>query len=144
MMYQFIGDEVLAFFGVPDRQEAYIERALGCAQRLIDVGNSVSYQWQQHIDRVQAWRGVHTGMAMGDVRLVAQRPFSRAHVGAVGDAINLAARLTREAGPGEIVVSNTLHWKLGTARPVGFEAIDPVEARNVGRIQAWRLRTNGV
>jgi len=140
MMYQFIGDEVLAFFGVPDRQEGYLGRAMSCAQRLVEVGESVSHQWQRRIDRLQARQGVHIGMAMGDVRLVAQRPFSQAHVGAIGDAINMAARLTGEAGPREILVSNTVHWKLGAARPAGFAKSEPVEAKNLGRIQAWRFR----
>ena len=59
MLYQFLGDGVIAFFGVPDRSERYAEAALDCARDLVGIGNSVSNKWRREIDRVQASRGVH-------------------------------------------------------------------------------------
>ena len=51
-------------------------------------------------------------MAVGEVQMLSLRPFSRTHMGAVAQAMNLAARLTSVAGPGEIVVSNMLYQHL--------------------------------
>ncbi|MBI3272682.1 MAG: adenylate/guanylate cyclase domain-containing protein [Planctomycetes bacterium] len=140
MLYQFVGDEVVALFGIPDRRSGYPKAALDTAAALVDIGDSISEHWQRHIDRVQEKRGVHVGMAMGNLQMMSLRPFSRTHVGAIGDALNMAARLTAAAGPGEIVVSNALFRELDYPSQAAFAETEPVEARNVGRIKAWRWR----
>jgi class 3 adenylate cyclase len=140
MLYQFIGDELVAMFGIPERSDGYVEKALECAEALIDIGESVSNQWQRQIDRVQPSSGVHMGMAIGDIHTVAQRPFSQSHIGAVGDVINMAARLMSSAAPGELAVSNTVREALPENQRSRFEKVEPLDAKNVGRIQCWRLR----
>jgi class 3 adenylate cyclase len=57
----------------------------------------------------------------------------------IGDGINLAARLLQVAGPSEIVVSNSFHRLLEGDMQAKFQELEPVEARNVGRISAWML-----
>jgi class 3 adenylate cyclase len=139
MMCQFVGDEVLALFGVPDVQDGYAKRALDCARSLLQIGSSVSNRWQREIDRVQPSGGVHIGMAMGDIQSVLYRPFCRSHVGIVGDAVNLGARLLAQAETHEIVVSNTYFQTLPDRDQAGFQEMEPLEAKNVGLIKAWKL-----
>jgi adenylate cyclase len=139
MMCQFVGDEVLALFGVPDVQDGYAQRALECARSLLQIGSSVSNRWQREIDRIQPSGGVHIGMAMGDIQSVLYRPFCRSHVGIVGDAVNLAARLLSQSATNEIVVSNTYFQTLSDSDQVGFQEMEPLEAKNVGLIKAWKL-----
>jgi len=79
------------------------------------------------------------GIALGDLQVVSLRPFSRLHVGAIGDCINIASRLLAQAGPGEIVLSNAFYQQLEEHRQVSCDEIEPVDARNVGRIRAWKL-----
>jgi hypothetical protein len=43
MLVQFVGDEVVALFGIPDRRPEYVEDALRTAFRLLDIGDSVSH-----------------------------------------------------------------------------------------------------
>lgn len=143
MLYQFLGDGVLALFGVPHRRENHVEAALECAKALIDIGNSVSNEWQRQIDHLQTAGGCHIGMALGDLHIMSLRPFGRAHMGAIADSINTAARLSSTAAPDEIVVSNSLFQKLPEAAQAGFAEMEPVEARNIGRIRAWRLSLAG-
>lgn len=143
MLYQFLGDGVLALFGVPDRREDYVQSALGCAKALIDIGNSVSNEWQRQIDHLQSAGGCHIGMALGDLHILSLRPFGRAHMGAIADSINTAARLSSQAKPDEIVVSNSLFQKFSEESQSGFQEMEPVEARNIGRIRAWRLSLAG-
>ena len=57
-------------------------------------------------DRVQDAAGLHSGVALGNLQTVALRPYSRMHIGALGDCINVAARLLSLAVPSELVVSN--------------------------------------
>ncbi|HEX6985783.1 MAG TPA: adenylate/guanylate cyclase domain-containing protein [Planctomycetaceae bacterium] len=140
MVYQFVGDQVIGLFGLPERTPDYLRRTLEVARVLADIGDSISHHWQRRIDRVQTSGGLHLGLAIGDLQIVSLRPFSRTHVGAIGDCINIAARLTAAAKPGEIVISNSFHDALAEEDRAGFEELEPVEARNVGRIKAWGQR----
>jgi adenylate cyclase len=139
MLYQFVGDEVIAFYGIPDRREDAVCAALATARALVSIGNSVSNHWQRRIDRVQTSGGVHLGMSIGDLQIVSLQPFSRTHVGAIGDCINVAARLMAVAGPSEVAVTNSLYEAVDDETQTLFREVEPVEARNVGRIKAWKL-----
>jgi class 3 adenylate cyclase len=140
MLYQFVGDEVIGLYGLPDHPGDHRERALDCARSLVDIGRSVSHEWQRQIDRVQLTRGVHIGIAIGDVQMLPLQPFSRGRVGMVSEAINLGARLVGCAGQDEIVVSNSFYKDLRPESQEQFTAMEPVEAKNLGRINAWRMR----
>ena len=139
MLYQFAGDEVIGLFGIPEHPDAFTDAVLDTARALCRIGESVSQHWQRRIDRVQNAAGLHVGIAMGDLQIVSLRPFSRLHVGAIGDCINVAARLRALAGQSEVVVSNAFHQTLSEENQRRCSEIEPVEARNVGRIRAWRM-----
>ena len=87
---------------------------------------------------------------MGDVDLMPFRPFSRTHLGFMGEPLNLAARLMVEAVADQAVATNTFYTAVDDTCRRAFEAVAPVEAKNVGLIQAWRTtrealeRTEGV
>ena len=104
----------------------------------MDIGNSVSNEWQRQIDRVQTARGVHIGIGMGAMQVVSLRPFSRAHISGIGEVINISARLMADAGPSQIVASNTYYQALAPSYQEAFHAYRPVEAKNIGTIQAWK------
>ena len=137
MLYQFLGDAVIGFFGIPDHPAGYVDHAFDCARSLLMVGESVSNEWQRQLDRIQPVRGSHIGVAFGDLQLLSLRPFSRTYVGAIGDAINMAARLSSSAEPGQIVVSNVVRRDLSSDVQKMLREAEPVEAKNVGRIKAW-------
>jgi class 3 adenylate cyclase len=138
MLYQFLGDSVVAFFGLPERAPEDVARALGCARALLDIGASVATEWQRQIDRVQPAAGMHVGVTIGDIQIVSFQPFGQTHFGAVGDAINLAARLNGLAGTDEIVASNSFYQRLPEATRAEFAEMEPVEAKNFGRVRAWK------
>lgn len=142
MLYQYLGDAVIAFFGIPERSDQDVVRALECATALVDIGASVANEWQRQIDQVQASAGAHVAVTTGDVQILSLRPFSRTHMGAVADAINLAARLNSFASAGEIVVSNVFYQKLPSAPRSDFRELEPIEARNIGRVRAWKRPTD--
>jgi len=138
MFYQFVGDEAIGFYGLPRFDPGDPARALDTARAMLSIGQSVSHHWQSKIDRVQSAGGVHIGMAVGDLEIVSLRPFSRTHIGAIGDCINVAARLMSAAGESEIAVSNSLYWQLPPEAQADFRPLEPLDARNVGRIKAWK------
>jgi|TARA_B100000315_G_scaffold258963_1_gene312995 class 3 adenylate cyclase len=137
--YQFVGDAVVAMFGVPQRFPGYTLDALRCAVALTDIGQSVSQQWQRHLDRVQTTSGVRVGIALGDTSMIPYRPYSSTHVGFIGDTINMAARLGSVIHPRGVLVANSFYMRLDIACKNLFEPFETVEAKNVGNIQCWRL-----
>jgi class 3 adenylate cyclase len=139
IMYQFLGDGAIALFGVPEPGARSMIDSLDCARSIIDIGNSVSHEWQRSIDQVQSSGGAHIGMAIGDLNVLPQRPFGRAHMAVIGESVNLSSRLTNVAGPGEIVVSNALFNSFPEAWQSKFVELEPVEAKNMGRIKSWKL-----
>ncbi len=142
MMYQFVGDEVIGLYGIPDRPEGYLEAAFDCARALVDIGNSVSHKWQRQLDSVQKTHGVHIGICMGAMQVVSLRPFSRTHISGIGDVINLAARLLADAGSGQIVASNAYYQALAPDYQAAFREAAPVEAKNIGTVLAWQADLN--
>ncbi len=140
MLYQFVGDEVIGFFGIPNQPKGYIEAAYRTARFLAAVGRSVAEEWQKHIDRVQPKAGIHIGMSLGSVQSLPLRPFSRTHCGFIADSINIAARLMSEGTADEIVVTNSFYKQLSEASRSEFAPLEPVDARNVGKIRAWKTR----
>lgn len=138
MLVQFVGDAVVALFGLPDRRPGYAEDAMRTAVRLLNIGASVSQDWQRRIDHVQERQGVHIGLAMGRVHLVAMRPMDHARLAAIGDCMDITERLNSLAGPGQIVISNVLRFALRNST-YGFEAMPPTEVRNLGTLQPWKL-----
>ena len=65
-------------------------------------------------------------------------------MGAIADCINMAARLCAVAGPSEVVVSNTFFHQLALPAQARFTELEPVDARNTGRIRAWKLPLENV
>jgi class 3 adenylate cyclase len=80
---------------------------------------------------------------MGDVQVVSLRPFGRAHFGAVSDAINMAARLLASAGASEVLASNSVYQRLTPSYQKVFSPVEPLDARNMGRINAWKTSFQG-
>ncbi len=138
MLYQFVGDEVIGIFGLPDHAPGYLEAAYGTARALCAIGRSVAHEWQRQIDREQNPVGLHAGVALGDLHLLSLRPFSRTHLGFIGDCINVAARLMSHATADEIIVSNSFYQRLSDSSRADFYHTESIEAKNVGRIKAWK------
>jgi class 3 adenylate cyclase len=138
MLSQFVGDEAVALFGIPDQRPGYVEAAARTAFRLLDIGASVSHDWQRRIDHVQPQGGVHISMAMGRVQLVPMRPLDYARLQTIGDCLHVCERLLSRAEQHQIVISNVLRRAL---KQSGYEfvAMPPFEARHIGVLQPWRL-----
>jgi DNA-binding SARP family transcriptional activator len=121
---KFIGDAVMAVFGVPAAQEDHAERALhaalGMRQRFEDLfGDTL---------------GLHTGVSTGEV-FVAQRGGASF---VTGDAVNVAARLQQAGSPRDILVAERTVSAVGAA--FEFEDATTVEAKGKsGGIACRRL-----
>lgn len=141
VLYQFLGDGAIALFpAAPGDPQQALVRSIECAEAMLEIGQALSHEWQRQIDRMQPVRGLHIGIALGDLITMPMHPFGSTPVGAIGDPINVAARLCTAAGPDELLISNTLHRRLPIHVQHRFAELDPVEAKNVGRLKSWRLQ----
>ena len=99
----FAGDGILVYFGYPIAHENDAERALRAGLELLErLGRLDRSLTAGAIAPLEARIGVHTGLVVLEPELVSSG--ATVH-GAVGEAVNLAARLQAEAPPGGIVVS---------------------------------------
>ena len=123
------------------RQEVSVGSPDAFADIFIEVPGHLSYfvevDYGYSAERIQPVWGSHIGMAMGDFQVLSLRPFSLTHIGVIGNAINMAARLSSHAGSGQIAVSNIVYRQLSSASQGLLREIEPIEAKNVGMIKAW-------
>jgi class 3 adenylate cyclase/tetratricopeptide (TPR) repeat protein len=127
-LYQKQGDGVIAFFGYPMAAEDAAERAIRSGLRIID---SLSQRSISDIGFLEARVGISTGL------VVISDPRS-GNGSAVGNAMNLAARLQTIAAAGEVLVANNTKVLAGAY----FEYVDRGARRLKGLshpVQAWSV-----
>lgn len=101
MVEKFIGDAIVAIFGVPVAHEDDPLRALRAAVAMLEVVEGEPSATEEPLSlRIGINSGLVVSGAVGD----------GTQAGVMGDAVNVAARLQQAADPGEIVVSG-LVWR---------------------------------
>jgi class 3 adenylate cyclase/tetratricopeptide (TPR) repeat protein len=130
---KFIGDAVVAVFGIPHLHEDDALRAVRAAVemhgRLVTLNRELQQAWGVTIE-------LHTGINTGEVatrgRQLGQGPV-------LGDAVNVAARLQQLAPAGEILLGETTHQLVQGM--VEAEVLDPLQVKGRGElVHAVRLR----
>ena len=118
---KFIGDAVMAVFGIPTTHEDDALRAVRAAAGMQDALRLLNKELERDQGAALTCRiGVHTGeVVAGDATL------RQAMV--TGDAVNVAARLEQGAPPGEILISDATLRLVRDA--VVVEKVDPLEAK---------------
>ena len=103
---KFIGDAVLAVFGLPKAHEDDAVRAILAARKIHAVVDAVSPEVEARIGRPLT---MHTGINSGLI-VTAEMDTKTGKAGITGNAINLASRLEGLSEAGEILVGpNTYH-----------------------------------
>jgi class 3 adenylate cyclase/tetratricopeptide (TPR) repeat protein len=129
---KFVGDAVMAIFGLPDLHEDDALRACRAAVDMRDALSGLNAELERRWDvRLEARLGVNTGeVVAGDP--AGDRSF------VVGDAVNVAARLEQAAGSGEILLG-PITTRL-VAHAATLEAVEPLALKGKARpVPAWRL-----
>ncbi len=108
MLNKFLGDGILAVWGVPDRQTDHAERAVRAAidmrKKLVEINE---HRVRDGYPEIRVGIGVHTGVvAAGMLGGADQREYA-----IIGDAVNLASRiegLTKTTGT-DLLISETAY-----------------------------------
>ncbi|WP_405904316.1 AAA family ATPase [Streptomyces sp. NBC_00656] len=96
---KFIGDAVMAVFGVPVRHEDDAHRALAAARGMITGLDGLNAELErEHGVRLAVRIGVNTGEVVVSVDPAARQALVS------GEVVNIGARLEQHAGPGEILI----------------------------------------
>jgi class 3 adenylate cyclase/tetratricopeptide (TPR) repeat protein len=129
---KFIGDAVMAVFGVPAVHEDDALRAcragIEIRSRLAGLDTEIQAERGARVD----WRmGINTGEVVAGDAVSGQRIVT-------GDAVNVAARLEAAAAPGEILMGAETHALVRAA--VSSEAVEPLTLKGKAEpVPAWRL-----
>ncbi|MFJ8166875.1 adenylate/guanylate cyclase domain-containing protein [Streptomyces sp. NPDC094473] len=134
---KFIGDAVMAVFGVPVVREDDARRALAAALGMRDALAELNEDLQATLGITLATRvGVNTG------QVVAGGDASARQALVSGETVNVAARLEQHAGPGEILLGpDTL---LAAGPTVSAEPTGPLRLKGKqDSVEAYRLLALG-
>ena len=129
---KFIGDAVMAVFGIPALHEDDALRALRAAVELRDTIAVLSADLERIYGvRIEVRIGLNSGeVVAGDTQ--------RGDSFAAGDAINVAQRLESAAAPGEILIGDSTYRLARDA--ITTEALEPIAVRGKDEpVHAHRL-----
>ena len=129
---KFIGDAVMAAFGIPMLHEDDALRAVRAAYEMQTKMKELNRDLElEHGRSLLARIGVNTGEVIaGDA--------SAGHGFASGDAVNVAARLEQAAPPGEVLIGESTYRLVRDA--VHVEEVEPLELKGKAeRVPAYRL-----
>ncbi len=121
---QLLGDGILAYFGFPQAQEDSAERSIRAGLAIVEELRALSPEFQRRLgEGISARVGIHRGMAVvGEMGSGGRRePL------AVGESVNLAARLQGAAPENGVVISGStrsLVQGLFVMRDLGEHALE--------------------
>ena len=129
---KFIGDAVMAVFGIPVVHEDDPLRAVRAAQEMQAEMATISSELEAaHGTGLSARIGINTGEVVAGDASTGQRLVT-------GDAVNVAARLEQAAPPGETLLSATTARLVRDA--VVVEAVEPLDLKGKSEpVEAFRL-----
>ena len=126
---KYVGDAVVAVFGVPTLHEDDPERAVRAGLRLVDEIDALPGIGGE---RIEARVGVNTGDVL--VRLDVDPASGQGFL--TGDAVNVAARLQSVAPPMTVAVGKATH--AATNQVFSFDACHPVSLKGKSQpLEAW-------
>ncbi len=130
---KFIGDAVMAVFGVPQLHE---DDALRAVRAALEMQAALHVLNEELHGRWNVELSVRIGVNSGEV---VAGDAAGGQVLATGDAVNTAARLEQAAQPGEVLIGEQTH-KL-VRHTVTAEPSQPIAAKGKSQpLVAWRLR----
>jgi class 3 adenylate cyclase/tetratricopeptide (TPR) repeat protein len=129
---KFIGDAIMAVFGLPKLHEDDALRAVRAAAEmqsaLVHLNEELERDWGASLS-------TRTGVNTGEV--VAGDPSAGQHV-VLGDAVNVAARLEQTAGEMEVLIGELTYRLVRDA--VEVEAVEPLDLKGKSKpVPAFRL-----
>jgi adenylate cyclase len=131
----YIGDDVFSIFGAPVPSDDHQARAVACARELQESIEELDQNLQAH-----GFEKLRFGIGLNAGEVVASHIGSnwRRQYTAIGTTVNIASRLCSQAGPGQIVLSESV--RAGIDPSPAVESVGPFEMKGVSKdFVAWKL-----
>ncbi|MBW2460383.1 MAG: adenylate/guanylate cyclase domain-containing protein [Deltaproteobacteria bacterium] len=134
---KFVGDCVMAVFGAPTAQADHARRALDCAEDMMRWLSTANPGWEERYGAtVQLAIGVHSGEAIvGNIGSERRMEYT-----AIGDVVNVAARLEAIARPMQILVSAATKDAVGDSHDFA-EIGERVLSGRQDPVELWEVRS---
>jgi len=127
---KFVGDEIMAIFGAPVFYEGHAIRAVKCALEMQKEQEKLTRSWKKKYKvEVNIGVGINTGEAI--VGTIGSS--ERVDYTAIGDTINVGARLCSKALGRQVLVSSVTRDELGRSAKVS--ALEPMELKGKSKLQ---------
>lgn len=114
---KFIGDAAMALFNAPDDLDDYVQRAACAAMDIRKAAAAINAKYKE---RYQKEISVGIGINCGDAIVGNIGSIMRMDYTAIGDTVNIASRLESKAGPGQILISESVATMLGDLAETRF------------------------
>ncbi len=136
---KFIGDALMALWGAPIAHDDDPDRATRAAVAMQLALQRLNDDWSRK-GRPQLSVGI--GIGHGDVFAGNIGSERRLEYTVIGDAVNTAARLCAEAGPGEVLIAEPLFRELATPPP--GESLEPLPLKGkANAVAVYRINWQG-
>ncbi|HWM89543.1 MAG TPA: adenylate/guanylate cyclase domain-containing protein [Thermoanaerobaculia bacterium] len=133
---KFIGDALMALWGAPIAHDDDADRANRAAVAMQRALERLNEEWSR---KGRPRLSVGIGISLGDVFAGNIGSDRRLEYTVIGDAVNTAARLCSEAGPGEILIAEPLFRELATPPP--GENLEPLPLKGkTHAVAVYRVR----
>jgi class 3 adenylate cyclase/tetratricopeptide (TPR) repeat protein len=134
LLEKFMGDAVLAVFGVPRSHEDDAERAVRAALEMQAILSELNRGFEAE---GKPMLGMRIGIESGEVLVDVERASGPRDRMLTGDAVNTAARLQTAAEPGHIVVGPSVH--ASTKDVIEYVELKPLDLKGKAEpVPAWR------
>ena len=136
---KFIGDALMALWGAPISHEDDPDRATRAAVAMQRALDRLNHEWSR---KGRPRLSVGIGISQGEVFAGNIGSDRRLEYTVIGDAVNTAARLCSEAGPGEILIAEPLFRELATPPP--GETLEPLPLKGkANAVGVYRVNWQG-
>lgn len=123
---KFVGDSIMALFGVPGGSPEHARQAVLAGQAMMRRMAELDLPWRHKV-------GIATGQVIaGDIGSTQKPTYT-----AIGDPVNLAARLKDMARPGEVLLCPRTQREAGAGFP--YEDLGELDVRGYGASGVFRL-----
>ena len=137
MIDKYIGDCAMLVFGVPQADPGHPFNAVACAlmiQRLVSQENDV--RAREGLPPIQFRIGINSGeMLAGNMGTNERMDYT-----VVGDAVNLASRISAAAEPGEILITESVYQHQDVHSRIIAEPCRAIQLRGISNpVNTWRV-----